>query len=163
MEIRLDQILFQVLNFAIILYVLRRFVFGPVMKMLDDRASKIKDGLHAAEKNLKIQEELEAKAATASKDAQKEAKSVITEAKKQAEELIKQAEVEAKEKARKTLAKEREAFEASLTKEKAAFQKQLRDIVSEATEMVLRGTVDVKVQQDLVDKQIKQISASQLQ
>lgn len=163
MEIRWAQILFQVLNFGIIFFVLNRFVYKPVLKMLDERAGKIKDGLQAAEKNLQIQDELEEKQKLAEVTSRNDAQKIVADAKKEAKELLRKAEEQAKVEAKKVLAKEREAFEASVSKSKEDFKKEASEIVAQATEAVLRGNLTLKLQQDLIDKQINELTAKQLQ
>ena len=80
MEINIYQILFQILNFGVVMYLLNKVLYKPVMKMLDDRAKKINEGMSQAEKNLKAGEEIEkTKKAEVSK-ARKEASSIIAAA-----------------------------------------------------------------------------------
>jgi F-type H+-transporting ATPase subunit b len=38
----LPKLLFQVVNFLLLLYLLNRFLFKPVLKLLDERESRIK-------------------------------------------------------------------------------------------------------------------------
>ena len=85
MEINIWQVLFQAVNFGVILFVLNKVLYKPVMKMLDDRAKKINDGMAAAEKNLKEAGEIE-----------KLKKAEVAKARKDAAAIIRQAEVEAK-------------------------------------------------------------------
>lgn len=158
MDIQLDKILFQVINFAVVMAALRWFVYKPVLQMLEDRASKIKDGLDAAEKNLKIQDDLEKKQILADKQAKADANKIVEDAQKEAKEIIRQAKTDAKAEAKTVMAKEQEAFKAEMTKLQADFKKQASQIVSDATEAVLRESLTVKVQNDLIDAQIKQLS-----
>lgn len=85
MEINIWQVLFQAVNFGVILFVLNKVLYKPVMKMLDDRAKKINEGMAAAEKNLKEAGEIE-----------KLKKAEVAKARKDAAAIIRQAEVEAK-------------------------------------------------------------------
>lgn len=75
----------QLINFGILLFVLYRFAYKPVLKMLEDRTEKIEKGLADAEASTKKLEEI----------AQKE-KDVLVEARKQAKEIIEKAEVQAR-------------------------------------------------------------------
>jgi F-type H+-transporting ATPase subunit b len=50
----------QIVNFLILLYILKHFLYAPLLRMLDERRALIAKGVHAAEeaeKNLKIAEE----------------------------------------------------------------------------------------------------------
>lgn len=162
MDINIVQVLFQILNFAIVMFVLKKFVYKPVMNMLDERASKIKDGLNAAENNLKIQDRLEKKEKVAEADARDQVKSVIEDAKKQAKEIIKEAEADAKQKAAKAIQRERDAFQAEMSEEREAFKQQASEVITEAVRAVLADSISVKLQSDLIDKQITQLSAKHL-
>jgi F-type H+-transporting ATPase subunit b len=42
-------VLVSIVNFLILLYVLQRFLWGPITRTLDSRASRIREGLEAAE------------------------------------------------------------------------------------------------------------------
>jgi len=47
--INLPQLIAQIVNFAILLVVLRLILYKPILKMLDDRKQRISEGLNAAE------------------------------------------------------------------------------------------------------------------
>jgi len=74
----------QLVNFGIVLFVLRAFVYKPILKLLDDRRKKIEDGLNFAEK---------AKSELASIDTLKSDE--LVKAQKQGMEIVKGAEVSA--------------------------------------------------------------------
>lgn len=92
MEINIGQVLFQALNFGVILFVLTKFLYKPLMKLLDDRAKKINEGLVAAEKNI-----------ASAADAEKAVKAELAKAKKSGATIISDAEKEAKLKASKII------------------------------------------------------------
>lgn len=93
MEININQILFQILNFGVVMYLLNRVLYKPVLKMLDERAKNINEGLAMADKNMKE-----------AQDADKAKKSEIAKARKEASAIIATAEKEAKAKADKIIA-----------------------------------------------------------
>jgi F-type H+-transporting ATPase subunit b len=47
--INLPQIIAQMVNFFVLLFILRLVLYKPILKMLDDRRQKISEGLNAAE------------------------------------------------------------------------------------------------------------------
>jgi len=75
----------QIVNFVIVLLVLYKFAYGPILKTLNDRTKKIEKGLKDAEESQKKLQEI----------TQKE-KEVMTDAKKEAQTIIKKSEEEAK-------------------------------------------------------------------
>lgn len=162
MEIHLSQILFQVINFGIIFFLLKKFVYKPVLRILDERAEKIKDGMSAAEKNITLQEKIEAEKKEVLRKARLEAKKVVASATKEADELIKKARQTAKDEARQVSVKERQAFEADLKKTRSQFESELVTMVGEATKAVLKELLDVKASEKLIETQIKQLTSTKV-
>lgn len=74
----------QLVNFSILLYVLYRFAYKPVLKMLDDRTTKIEKGLQDAEASHKKLEQ-----------AAEREEIILLEARKHAKEIIDKADVQA--------------------------------------------------------------------
>ncbi len=163
MEIQIPQILFQILNFAIILAVLTKFLYKPILKTINERSQKIRDGLEAAEKNIKLQT-----AAQVDKDkilaaAKKEAAQIKKQAQSEAETLVSQAQSEAQQQAKKAMAKQKQAFTAHMNEETKTLEKKMALLVSQATKAVLQETLgSAKIQQQVIDKQIKNLSAAHL-
>ena len=71
----------QIVNFLILLFVLYKFAYGPVLRMLDERTKKIEKGMKDAEASGKKLEEIAAKE-----------KGILDEAKNQAKEIVKRSE-----------------------------------------------------------------------
>lgn len=90
----------QFLNFAVLLFILYKFAYGPMIKMLDDRASKIDDGIKDAKKAKKNLEEVAEKEKVLG-EAKNEARRIIEAAENIAEknkvEILETAKAEAKE------------------------------------------------------------------
>ena len=75
----------QLINFSILLLILYKFVYKPVLKMLDDRTDKIEKGLADAEESGKKLKEIEEKEKKVLVDAKKQAKDIIKKAEEQAQ------------------------------------------------------------------------------
>src|SRR3990167_10143452 len=88
-------LLAQIVNFLIILFLLQKFFYKPIIKMLEGRKKRIKESLENAdliEEKLKNTQE---KSTQIIKEAQKNAQDLITEAKNRAEQIIENANLEA--------------------------------------------------------------------
>lgn len=103
----------QIVNFLIILYVVRRFALKPILQMLKNREKTITDGLRQAEEARKLLEETSVKEREILKKAQQEAKQLLDEAKSQRDEVLHEAEMKTKAQTEKMLleAKEQIALE----------------------------------------------------
>jgi F-type H+-transporting ATPase subunit b len=111
-------IIAQAINFAVVVVVLGYFVFGPVMRLLKERADKIAEGLSAAEAARKDRETLagerqsvlqeahhnaETIVARAQEDGKNERATIVKQAQDRAEALLKDAQLEAEEQKRAAL------------------------------------------------------------
>ena len=154
MDIQISQIIFQIINFTIILVILKKLIYKPILNILDNRAAKIKEGLDAAEKNIDLQDELEQEKTKLLQDANKKSQEIIKEAKLEANQIVSQAQLDAKKQAKQIVSKEKQAFESIKAKQAKDLEQNLAAAVIKATESVIQGLVDKKVQSDLVKKQI---------
>lgn len=107
MEINIWQILFQAINFGLLLFILNKFLYKPILNALNERAKKINEGLLAADKNIKGAEEMEKSKKLEITKARKEAQAIIreaeAEAKKKADSIVAEAKLKAKKEAEKIL------------------------------------------------------------
>lgn len=144
----------QGVNFLILLYILKRFVYKPMLNFLDERAGKIESGLQNAEAANKrlIEAEKEHKQLLA--QAQKEARGIVEAAlvvakRRDAEQLEKtKAEVAAMlETGQKNIAEERERALREAKQELGA-------LVVMATEKLTGIKVDAEKDNELIQKSL---------
>lgn len=157
MDINLAQILFQLVNFSVVVGALTYFLYNPVLKVFEERSKRVADGQKAAQRALETQDrlaKLEKKTAEEAKkvkaDALKEARA---EAKKQKKELL----AEAKTEVQKEISQAREQWE----KEKAQLETEHQRKIAEATitlaEKMVGETIDKKKAHALVDRELTAI------
>jgi len=141
MEIDIKQVLLQLLNFGILVVILGKFTFKPLLKILDTRSKKIADGQAAAEKSLKETAQLEKRQAEKLSEASRKASSIINEAKAESKKLGVELINEAKNVAAIELAKQKEAFHKELENEELSLKKRIAALVIETTKTVLAGSL----------------------
>lgn len=144
MEINFYQVLFQAINFGIILAVLTKFLYNPIRKVLEEREDKINAGLKAAEKKLKAESEIEKlkknELAKARRESARIMKEAEVEAKKQAEVVLK----EARDKAKKEAERIVESAEVSIKAKEKEQEKALKTLVVETTAKLLGDSLTQK-------------------
>jgi F-type H+-transporting ATPase subunit b len=79
MEINFSEIFFTVLNVFIIYFFLRKILFVPVTKLMNDRTSAIEKQINEAEINLKESEEMKEKYNNILLQSESEGKSIVEE------------------------------------------------------------------------------------
>lgn len=157
MEIQLPQIIFQIINFSVVVGALSFFLYKPVQKILDERANRIAEGQKAAEKAIADQAAMEDLKKTLKKDADKQAAAILeqanAEAKKQAQELLKQAQ----EHAQAELLKVQNEWNAEKKELVKDLKQQFADAVVSATEKVVGTSIDSKAHAKLIDQELTQL------
>lgn len=162
MEIHIDQIIFQIINFSIIVLVLYKLVYGPVLKVLEQRSKKIEDGIKAAEKNLKVQGEIEEQKKDALTEARRQATSITKQTKKDAEVQAQEIIAKAKADAKTILDKERKAMEANLDQERMRLEKEFAALVTKTTAELLKKHLTTADQKKIIDAQINDLKSIKL-
>lgn len=157
MEIEPIQILLQVINFGIVAFVLVKFLYHPIAKVLEERSEKIKEGLDAAEKNVAEKDKMDANVKNEIAKARKEAAKILADAKKQAETEAVSIIAAAKEQAKKTGESEKAAFDTMIVEAKNTAEKDLKQLVVATTAQVLKNGLSEADQHRIIDSQIKRI------
>lgn len=137
MDIDVRQILLQMLNFGVLFFVLAKFLFRPVQKILDERGNKIAEGLAQAEANKLAEQALEQKSATVLKKAEAEAAKILEKTRQEGKKLAKELAETARTEAATIRDKEHVAFLERLADEERAFKSRLYSLVSLSTKQVL--------------------------
>jgi F-type H+-transporting ATPase subunit b len=98
----------QIVNFLIIFFVLKKFLYKPMLKMLDDRKAKISQGAMQAEEAARILSETTQKEESILKKAQEQAVLMIKESKAEQQELMRQSEKDTQTRVEKMLSDARD-------------------------------------------------------
>lgn len=147
----------QIVNFLIILYIVRKFALKPIQQILKNRQNTIKEGLQQAEEARLLLEQTAEKESKVLRKAQQDAKLMLDEAKKLRDETIAHAEAKTREQTEKMLKEARE----QITFETREAEKRLSAHVSELAvsylEKALKGTFKGPEQSQIFDQALQQI------
>jgi len=144
----------QVINFLILLVLLRTFLYRPILNLLEQRQAKIKQGLEDAEKAKQELEKAEGKSKTIIKQANRKAQDIIDSTQKQAKDEISKATNEAKLKSQKIIESAKNQAELEKVKVISRAKAQVGEMVVMATEKIIAD----KSNADSIDKIIKSIN-----
>jgi len=151
-HIDIKLMLAQVVNFVIVLFVLYKFAYGPILKTLNDRTKKIEKGLKDAETAQKKVEEIVVKEKEVINEAKKEAQKIILEAeargKKSQDEMV----AEAKIKIDRTLEEAKNKIESEKAKMIQDVKAEISNVVVMAAEKILGEKLDNKKDQEMINK-----------
>ncbi len=147
-------LLAQVVNFVIVLIVLKRFAYQPMLKLLDERTAKIARGLADAELAQNKLSEMEEKERAVLAEARTEAKRILVETDENARkrDAIKISETEAKVK--KLLEESEMKMVADQKKMIEEAKLELAGVVLLTVEKVLREKVDSAKEKELIERHL---------
>ena len=143
------------LVFLLLLFVLRKFAWGPITSALDERERTIDESIKRAETALAEARQIQADNERARREAEQEAQRILREA-REAAERIRTDEVE---KTREQIRQMQSSAKAEIAQEKESALSELRtevaDLAIQAAEKILKGNMDEARQRKLVDEFIQ--------
>ncbi|MBT3249249.1 MAG: F0F1 ATP synthase subunit B [Candidatus Pacebacteria bacterium] len=162
MQIHWYQLLFQIINFGVLIFVLNKFLYGPIVKIIDQRNKKIQDGIKAAEKSMEEKASLGEFKKKIQLKAEKEATEILNKARKQANEQSKQMVVESKEEAQTVVQKEFDNLKEKLKDEEAKMKNRIGNLVVDMTTKVLEESLSVTAQHKVIDRELKALEKTKV-
>jgi F-type H+-transporting ATPase subunit b len=146
------------LMFIILLIILRKFAWKPILNALENREKSIEDSLRSAERAREEMEELKLDNEKIMAEARLERDNMLRDTKQTGEKILSDAREKASEEARLLLEATREAIENEKTMAVDEIRRQVAELSVEIAEKILREKLkDDKQQKELVDKLIKDI------
>lgn len=150
-----------IVNFLVILYLLRRYLWGPVVTVLANRAEKIREGLAMAEAARAERERMKAEVERLLADARRDAQDIAERTTNAAEAAA--ADIRAQAKAEADRIRERGREDAKQLHDQALAQlrSELAGMVVLAASRVLGREVDAQKHRELIEKSLDE-AAGQL-
>lgn len=160
MEIQLAQIIFQIVNFGVVLAALTYFVYKPVVKLLDERKAKIAQAAKSADEIQKEKEHIEESKEEILRKAKAESKKIADEARRealsQAKALLDKSKADLKAKEAKFSTEMQ-----NLRKERLQeVEQEIKQAAFSLAGTVLEAEIDQKKHQKILDTQLQKIIES---
>lgn len=145
------------INIFILFFALSYLLFNPVRNMLNKRTERIRTDLDTAAEDKKTAAELKLEYETKIKEIDKEAEAILAEARKKA--LKREEEILENAKAESARIIDRAGREAELEKKKALdeMKQEMITIASMMAGKAVAASMDVKIQDELIEKTLKEI------
>ena len=150
--INIPVLIAQIVNFSVLLIVLRLLVYKPVLKMLDERRERIREGLSAAERGREQAAEAHAEAQAQIDNARREGQNIVAQAQAVAQRLQEEGRADAQRQSEAIL--ERARAEIQLERDAAIteLRKEFADLTISAAEKVIGQSLDRTSHQRLIDE-----------
>jgi F-type H+-transporting ATPase subunit b len=150
--INVASLFWHTINFVILLALLQRFLYRPVVRMLDERSRRIKESLEQAEQVKEQLTRTNEESRLVLETARKEAQAIADQASQIGEQVKAQARRDAQAEAEKILAQAREQIEQERRQTMAELREEMADLVVAAAGKVIRRQMDERAQHQLVEE-----------
>jgi F-type H+-transporting ATPase subunit b len=148
--------LIQLITFVLAYLVLRRYAFGPILKVLRERRETIEQGVKLGEQMRREKTELEDKVARALHDARQEADKIIASAQDNGRQAVREAEEKARDKAAGVMKEAESRIAQDTARARQGLEKELVGLISDATEAIIDEKVDAKKDAELIKRALKE-------
>ena len=148
--------LIQLITFVLAFLVLRRYAFGLILKVLNERRETIESGVKLGEEMQKERSKLEGQVEDALQKARIEADAIISSAEDTGKQAIREAEEKAKEKAAAVMIDADNKIKQDTTRARKALEKELVSLISETTEAIIGEKVDGAKDVSMIEKALKE-------
>ena len=147
-----------VITFVVLLVILKKFAWKPILTALDQRENAIRESLEKAEKaKLDAQNVLEQNQASLSR-AEEESKKIVEQSRQYAEKLKEQILQDSRDQARKIINEASNEIERKKDAALDELKTQVADIAIKAAEKILKENLNEEMQKKIVNKYIGEIT-----
>jgi F-type H+-transporting ATPase subunit b len=151
------------ISFGLAFYVLKRFAFGPIQRIIDERRARIRQSLeeadHARQEARRLLEEHRALRARA----RQEGEEILAEARRIADSLRDRARDETEADRQRRLEETRRQIAAETERALEQIRAEVADLALVAAEKVTRKSLDASDQRRLIDDAIRELDFSALE
>jgi len=145
-----------IVNFIILLVMLRLFLYQPVMKVLDERAKRTKDAMELAEATKKEYEQAKGEVQKQIEKGRQEAQAIITQAMQVGERLKEESRQETAKQAQVMIDRARSELEAERDKIVGDLRREFVDISIAAAGKVIKETLDKEKHRKLIEETLQE-------
>lgn len=147
----------QIVNFLILFFVFKKFLYKPLLGMLEKRKTTIENSLKKAEAIEKEYTETERINKEKIANTAKEAQEIINKAKEGAEKSKKEIVLSAQQEAEGIMEKTKQEIESEKNKILAEVRKETADLATAVSASILQKNMDQELQKKLIDEAINNL------
>ncbi|MGB3331138.1 MAG: F0F1 ATP synthase subunit B [Thermomicrobiales bacterium] len=152
------QLAVQLVAFLVFIYLLWRFAVGPIVRVLDQRAERIRESMASAERMQAELKETQARNEDAMLQARREAQEIVASARQTGEQLIAKAREEASVQQEEYLKRAEDTLRQQTEEARVALRKEVGDLAVLAAGKIVRKELDPKAQSQLIEQTLADAS-----
>lgn len=143
-------VIFTFINIIILYFILKKILFKPVTKFMDNRTNKIQDALNMAEEAKQKVEELKIEYDAKLKEAKQEGQVILDDYKKMADKAYEKIIADARKEADMIIQNTKTELEIEKQQVISKVKEEMADLVLATTEKVLEQNIDNKTNRKLI-------------
>ena len=147
----------QLLAFILFVWFCMRYIWPPMLRILEEREKEIADGLNAASEGKRELEEASLKKKEIQKDAKEEAAELINQAGQRANQLVEDAKTSAQKEAEKIKVSAQNDLEQNTKRAREELRSEVAILAVAGAEKILNSEIDEKKNSDLIDELTKEL------
>jgi F-type H+-transporting ATPase subunit b len=147
----------QMIAFGVFVVFCMRYVWPPITKALDERTSKIAEGLAAAERGQHEQQLGEQRALELMREAKSNASDIITQAQKRYNDILDEAKRDAQAEAERIKTAAHAEIEQETNRAREELRERMATLAIAAAEKILQKEINASAHKKIVDSFAKQI------
>jgi F-type H+-transporting ATPase subunit b len=151
-----------VVTFVIVLWVLRRFAFGRIQGLIDQRRDRIREALDEADKARSEARDLREQVAREREQAKADREQILEESRRQAQRQFEQAREQADADLKARLEKNREELDAENARLREQIRRDVVELTLLASEKVTGKVLDADDQRRLIDETIDEVDVKRI-
>lgn len=149
-------LVFQVVNFAILLWALKRFALRPILNILEERRLKIAESLRSAHAIEQARTALQQEQRQLRRQAHEQAAKIVTASRRQAKDIVAAAETDARDKAAAVLAQAVSQIEQDTHAVRQQLKRETLSLVAAATEKLIGEKIHPAKDELLIRKALRE-------
>jgi len=150
----------QLVAFVIFVWLLWRWALGPIVRVLDQRQTRIRESMEAAQKMQAELAETTAKNEEVLAQARQEAQHIVAQARESGERLVAQAQQAANAQSEEYLQRARETLQSETEQARQQLRQEVADLAVTAAGKIVRKELDPQTQARLIEETLTEAGAS---
>jgi F-type H+-transporting ATPase subunit b len=147
----------QMVVFATLILITMKWIWPPLLNMMDERARRIAQGLAAADQGEHELAEARTRADAIVREARERANQIIDHAQHAARDIVEQAKAEARTEGARIVANAQQQIELETTRARESLRREVAGIAVAAASKLLGREIDARRHADLLDQLAAQI------
>lgn len=142
----------QLINFFLLLVILRIFLYRPILDMLDRRSQRIREGIDAADESKRHAAQAEEEVARQLDEARRQGQTLVGQAQETANRVQEEAREQARREADVLLERARSEIQLERDQAIAELRREFADLTVSAAEKVINQSLDRDAHRRLIDE-----------